>query len=188
MKADIDELVFLLEEKSAKEVLKNGLIQQLVPENIAIRYIVFEGKQDLEKGISRKLKAWMNKRAVFVIMRDQDSEDNCIQLKQRLAQKCTEAGKPDTLIRIVCRELESWYLGDLQAVETGLKVSGLAKKQTKYPRPDSRNNAKQELIRLSKNQYQSVSGSRRIIPYLNLDNNTSVSFRVFVEGVRRLFQ
>ena len=38
-------LVFLLEEPSAKEMLK-GILPRLLPEHIQPQFIVFEGKQD----------------------------------------------------------------------------------------------------------------------------------------------
>ena len=41
---------------------------------------------------------------------------------------------------------------------------------------------------LEKNEYQKVSGSRKIGPHLNLTNHRSNSFRVFVEGIRRFIE
>ena len=41
-------LVCLLEEPSAEEMLK-GVLPRFLPDNIQVKYIVFEGKQDLEK-------------------------------------------------------------------------------------------------------------------------------------------
>jgi len=55
------ELVFLLEETSAKAMIE-VILPKIVPEelNITYRYIVFQGKQDLEKEITRKLKGYYN--------------------------------------------------------------------------------------------------------------------------------
>ncbi len=41
-------LVFFLEEPSARAMLE-GLLPRLLPDGWLVRYIVFEGKQDLEK-------------------------------------------------------------------------------------------------------------------------------------------
>lgn len=57
--------------------------------------------------------------AHFIVMRDQDSGD-CYQIKDRLLNLSREAGRPNALVRIACKELESFYLGDLNAVEQGL--------------------------------------------------------------------
>ena len=43
------ELVFLLEEPSAKAMIEGILPQLILESDLVIRYIVFEGKQDLEK-------------------------------------------------------------------------------------------------------------------------------------------
>lgn len=40
-----------------------------------------------------------------------------------------------TVVRIACAELESFYLGDLKAVEDELNIPKLAKKQSLRPAP-----------------------------------------------------
>jgi hypothetical protein len=51
------DLVFLLEEPSMKALL-DVLLPRIIPENITFKCIPHEGKQDLEKSIPKKLKAW----------------------------------------------------------------------------------------------------------------------------------
>lgn len=162
-----------------------GVLPRLLP-HISARYIVFEGKQDLHKQLERKIKHWHGD-AHFVVMRDQDSGD-CFKIKSDLKVLCESAGRPNALIRIACRELESFYLGDLAAVEKGLGISGLAKQQSsrKYREPDRLVNAAEELKKLTKNEYQKVDGSRRIGRHLVLVGNTkncSSSFIALIEGL-----
>ncbi len=107
------ELVFLLEERSAKVMLQ-GILPQITNPDIIVRFIVFDGKQDLEKSLVQKLRGYINPEAAFIILRDQDTAD-CKQVKAKLQQKCIEANKPRAVVRIACRELESWYLADLQS-------------------------------------------------------------------------
>lgn len=147
------ELVFLLEERSAKVMLE-GFLPKILPEHIVPRYIIFEGKTDLEKNLSRKLRAWLNPQTRFVVLQDQDS-GNCTDVKNNLVRLCNQAGKPNTLVRIACRELESWYIGDLKAVEHGLGLSGLAKQQDKrkFRNPDMLNNAYEELSKVTARKY-----------------------------------
>lgn len=180
------EIVFLLEEPSMEEALK-GLLPRILPTDIPLRYIKFQGKQDLEKGLPRKLRGYLAPDARFVVLRDQDSGD-CIAIKQRLRELCLQSNRPDTLIRIVCRELESWFLGDLAAVETALGISGLSQRQSErqFRNPDNHNNAKQILRDLTAGKYRGTLSSRAIGPHLNLEENTSHSFRVFIEGVKQL--
>ena len=131
------ELVFFLEEESAKALLE-PLFPRIVPKSqISPRFIVFEGKQDLQKQLERKLRSYLNPQAQFIVLRDQDQGD-CRKIKRSLAVVCSRARRPETIIRIACRELEAFYLGDLQAVELGLGMGGLATKQrrAKYRDPD----------------------------------------------------
>ena len=128
-------LVFFLEEPSAKEAINGILPNALNREEINIKYVVFQGKQDLEKQIERKIRCWQTPNAKFIVLRDKDSGD-CMAIKGRLYEKCKSAGREDALIRIACHELESWYLGDLEAVEKGLGINGLSKLQNgKYKTP-----------------------------------------------------
>ncbi len=43
-------IVFFLEAPSAREMLV-GVLPRILPEGIQVRYIVFQGKQDLEKNL-----------------------------------------------------------------------------------------------------------------------------------------
>ena len=180
------QIIFLLEEPSMKEML-NILLPKIIPDGISYQCIPHEGKQDLEKSIPRKLNAF-SKETKFIIIRDKDSGD-CIKIKQKLSQLCQQGNRNDTLIRIVCHELESWFLGDLQAVEKGFKLKNgkLSKLQdkVKYRNPDNISSPKQELRKLV-SLYQPVSGSRAIAKHLNLEANKSKSFQVFICGLEKL--
>jgi len=179
------ELVFFLEEPSAKEMLQ-GVLPRLLPETVQVRYVVFKGKQDLEKRLPIRLKAWLQPDAQFVVMRDQDSGD-CRAIKQALRQKCTDAGRPKTLVRIACRELESFYLGDLNAVAQTVGSANLPRLQNKakFRNPDALGNPAEELKKLVPT-YQKIAGSRAIGPLLDLEQNRSSSFKALIDGVRRL--
>lgn len=180
-------LVFFLEEPSAREALK-GILPRIIPtEDIDCKFVVFQGKQDLQKQLKRKLRSWMKPNSRFVVLRDQDSHD-CHIVKKNLKTICKEAQRPETLIRIACHELESWFLGDLKAVEEAFGVRGLADKQdkSKYRKPDRLNNAAQELSRITQMKYQKVAGSRAIGQLMDIENNKSRSFKVFRDGVLNL--
>jgi hypothetical protein len=184
----MSQLVFLLEEASAEEMLK-GLLPRLVPAGVNVRFITFEGKSDLESNLVRRLRGYLVPNAQFIVLRDKDAGD-CRAVKARLVQKCIEANRPNTLIRIACHELESWYLADLAAVERALEIPNLSSKQgqAKFRMPDNLSNPVQELERLTNNRYQKVRGSRDIGPHLDLENDRSRSFAVFIAGLRRLIQ
>lgn len=183
-------LVCLVEEKSA-QIMLDIILPKMLPKETTHKVIPFEGKQDLEKHIEGKLKGWNKPNSVFLIMRDQDT-GNCKIIKQNLLTKIVNSGKQATaVVRIACHELESFYLGDLQAVATGLKQSGLEKLQNKqkFRNPDSLSNAKQELEKITKDYYQPTSGSRAISPHLVLDkSNKSVSFNALLDGIKQLIE
>ena len=184
-------LVFFLEGPSEKEMLR-GLLPRLLSGDAVPQYVVFEGKKDMEKQLPRKLRRWRRPDCRFVVLRDKDGAD-CLKVKRGLVEICRQAGKPDALVRIACHKLESWYLGDLNAVEQAMNMSGLAGRQgrRKYRDPDRLANPVQELERMTGKRYQKVSGSREIGPHLSVGasgrhENRSGSFRVFVSGLRRL--
>ena len=106
---------------------------------------------------------------------------------------CQQAGKAEVLIRIICHELESWFLGDLAAVEKayGFTPQSLSKRQTqqKFRDPDRLNSAKQELKKLINEysaEYYAGTHSKAIAPYLSLTENKSRSFQVFLEAIKKL--
>jgi hypothetical protein len=155
-------LVCFLEERSADAMVQT-IFPKILPENIFLeKSIIFEGKQDLEKNITKKLKFWRKPNTLFLILRDQDSED-CQIVKNRLLEKVKSSGKIEhSLIRIACRELESFYLGDLKAIEDGL-------------------------LKLTKGSYQQISGSRSISGFMKLNgDNKSESFNFLISGVKKL--
>lgn len=179
------ELVVFLEEPSAKAMLQGVLPRLLAPE-VNVQYVVFEGKQDLEKRLPIRLRGWKNPGARFLVMRDQDSGD-CRQIKQRLLDICHQAGQSDAVVRIACHELESFYLGDLAAVANSIGPASLSRQQdkAKYRQPDRLNNAAQELKRIAPS-YQKLSGSREIGKQLEITDNRSESFNQLLNGIQRL--
>jgi hypothetical protein len=181
------EIVFLLEEESAQAMLE-GLLPKLLPDTVWRRFIPFEGKQDLEKQLARKIRGYANRQARFVVIRDQDSYVDCVAVKKRLLDLCRKGGRPGALIRIACRELESFYVADLRAVEKGLNLRNLSKHQQtrKFRDPDHLHSPSAELKALTRGVYQKVSGSRCIGPHLDPNNRRSRSFHNLVEGIRRI--
>ncbi len=175
-------IVFLLEELSMKAAL-DGLLPRLVPEDVCYQCIPHEGKQDLEQSVPRKLRGWHEPGVKFVIIRDQDSAE-CEQVKERLVDLCRKGRRSDTLVRIACRELESWLLGDLAAIEEGTGIKNLTSSQDKrkFRDPDRLTSPSQQLKMIVPG-YQKVSGARSIAPHMDLEHNRSRSFQAFVQGV-----
>ena len=182
------ELVFLLEEPSAGAMLES-LLPRFLDNRIVSRMVPFEGKQDLDKHLVRRIRGYQNPAARFIVLRDQDSHPDCIKLKQRLCDLCSQSGKMTAcLVRIACRELETFYLADLAATEIALGLTGLTRHQNnrKFRAPDYLGSPSGELHTLTRGKYQKVSGSREIGKHLNLNNQRSASFHNLVTGIRRM--
>lgn len=177
-------IVFLVEEKSM-ECLLNGILPKILPEGIEFKVIPHQGKQHLQRSIPIKLRSWNEPDVRFVIVHDKDSWD-CRELKRELVSLCVQAGRSDTLVRIVCNELEAWYFGDLEAVGQAFNkdISDLSRKR-KYRIPDEIENPKEE-IKSTIRELQQISGAKAIAPYMNIERNTSHSFKVFVEGILKI--
>jgi hypothetical protein len=164
------------------------LIEPFLPDEIESLILVHQGKQDLRKSIPVKLKAWQNPYAHFIVLHDQDSS-NCKKLKKQLQDLCPPEKLDSVLIRIVCTELESWFFGDLPAVEQAFphkRLKHLANRAT-YRLPDEIRNPAKELAKLIP-EYQKTGGARAIAPFLDVKGNTSVSFQVFVQGVTNVVE
>ncbi len=182
----------LVEEASMREFLANFLPKVIPPpwelnENYFIRS--FEGKNDLQKNIPQKIKVFSNwnfENIGVVIMQDQDSSD-CKELKKKLLDLCDSHGSCQKLVRIICRELESWYIGDFEAVNKAypsFKYQNYINK-SKYRFPDNCN-AYDELKKILPT-FQKVGGARMIAPYIDISKNKSVSFQQTISGLLNFF-
>lgn len=178
-------LLFLLEEPSAKDLL-TGLLPRLLRPETQTEFLVFDGKQDLEANIERKIRGWQRTDTRYVVLRDQDASD-CRALKKHLVSLVPPDHRALTVVRIACRELESWFLGDWQAVGAAFGEPKLAANQRKRPyrNPDD---LKNPILELRKHlpRFQKRDGARRMGPLLNIEKNESRSFHAFCEAVRRL--
>ena len=176
-------IVFLLEERSMK-ILLEGLLPRLMP-NCPFICVYHDGKQDLEKSVPRKLRAWREPGARFVIVRDNDGGD-CHALKQKLSALCNDAG-PNAIVRIVCQELEAWYLGEPEAMALafGRAHLGEIRNKPRYRDPDAIQQPSREITKLVP-EFQKISGARRMASYLSRNGNHSRSFQVMMEGIERM--
>jgi hypothetical protein len=177
-------LVFLLEEQSMKEVL-TVILPKIIPTTFLFQCVHHNGKTALRKSIPIKTKGWREPNVRFIIVQDKNSSD-CRKLKEGLYNLIDESRRDSALIRIVCTELESWFLGDLNAVEKGYRINLSANKEKAlFRNPDTISNAKQVLKKLVPS-YQQISGSNVIAQFMDITKNKSHSFNVFIQGIEQL--
>ena len=179
-------IVLLTEESSMREYLEI-IIPKLWPDSTCgVDWMVlsFQGKRDLEKSIPQKMTGWNYGNPHFIILRDNDGGD-CFVIKQKLCDIANQSNKPFH-VRIVCQELESWLLGDLEAIKQAYPRSAVRDK-AKFRNPDRLSNASQELERLI-NVHPKIDRAKNIGRYLNLRNNLSRSFNVFINMLGQLIR
>ncbi|MDO5582029.1 MAG: DUF4276 family protein [Planctomycetia bacterium] len=175
------QLVFLLEEESMKQMLI-GLLPRLKL-NCDVKYITFEGKSDLKKQFAKVINLWYEQDAFFIVALDQDSND-CIVLKNILNEMAASIKRPFR-IRIVCKELESWYFAQFHFVKQIYKVK-LPKNNRKGTFKHPEKYGAYELEKFTNGEYKKIDGSRRLGLLLDPDSIVSSSFRLFVSTVREI--
>ncbi len=184
-------LEILTEEPSMAFFLR-GVLPRILPEDYVLDENCFirphEGKSDLKKSIPRKMRAYPRYEypVKVLIVHDQDSND-CIELKKSLLEliKPTEKVIP-CLVRIACRELENWYLGDLESIQKVFPEVDAAKLagKAKFRNPDKVSGA-YELSQLT-DFFSKTATARAIGPIIAIDTNSSPSFQQFVRGLSML--
>ncbi len=177
-------VIFLLEEPSMKELLE-GMLPRFFPD-LAFLCVAHDGKQDLDLSIPRKLRGWREPGARFVILRDNDGGD-CLALKRRIRLLCQGTGNDAAMIRIVCQELEAWYLGEPDALADAFHDHSLRniKRRPRFRDPDLRHKPSKDLQQLCP-EFQKTSGARMMAHHLTRGRNKSRSFLVFLNGVAAL--
>ena len=113
-------IVFLLEEPSMR-VLLDDWLPRLFPMDGGQQFLCIphEGKSDLDRSIARKLAAWRIPGTILSSC-GTTTAPICVAVKRSLQALCAQGGRPETMVRLVCQELEGWYLGDLAALAAAL--------------------------------------------------------------------
>ena len=178
-------LVFMLEETSAKDFLEK-LLLKIIPLSVTFKCISHQGKSDLRKSIPIKLKNWLTPNSYFVILHDQDSY-NCVELKKQLRELCMALSQHTPLIRIACKELEAWYCGDLDAVQKAFPAfdANKYKGKARFKDPDDITEPSKALKKIVKG-FDKRCAARTVPEHMSIRNNTSTSFNHFITGVKKL--
>lgn len=192
-------LYCLTEEPSILPVVKhvwNKFVLPELPEGarqvslLETRY--HQGKQDLKRALSKAAPSLSRMPgAKLLVLIDQDNSD-CKQLKQELEDELS--GRMILCpykIRIVCRELEAWFLGDPEAIGAAFprfRPESIAARPD-FRNPDELQSPSQRLLELIP-EYQSKGyqnlpkkdAAKKFSPHLSRQGNRSQSFKQFVEA------
>ena len=177
-------VLFLLEEESAEEMLRKFL-PRCFP-TLRCTYRRFSGVNNLLNRLEKTIRNHVDAQCPIVILCDQDDND-CTERKEHVLARCKKSGQHSRcIIRIACHELESWYLAQLDIVASRLGVPELTGRQQRYNNPDNVAKPSKELERITKRQYQKIKGSRIMGQHLDPDVERSISFKHFVDALRRI--
>jgi hypothetical protein len=184
----------ILTEEPSMEYFLRGLLPRILPPEYVLDQNCFirphQGKSDLRKSIPKKMRAYprYGYPVKVLIVHDQDSND-CVALKQTLIE-LTNSSPHDIpfLVRIACRELENWYLGDFESLEKVYPEINASQqiKKTKFRTPDNVFGSHE--ISLLTDSFSKTSAARALGPIIRIDSNASQSFQHFVNGISRLLE
>lgn len=108
--------LYIFTEEPSIRIVFEVILKAILPANVSYAIYAHQGKQDLEKALRTTLPTISKiPGAKILITRDQDNED-CKTLKSSLLEIIEGSCVCDFRIRIICRELEAWFLGDLTAI------------------------------------------------------------------------
>jgi hypothetical protein len=177
-------LVILTEERSMVAVM-NALLPSLGVDLATVKIIAHDGKSDLEASIPKKLRGWRDPSARFLILRDND-RGNCHDRKRAIFGLVNGTGREHcTVVRIVCQELEAWFLADLNALERAGYLNAGSRPAFTRLDPDSVPYPVHFMEQLRRG-YRKGSGAATIAPHLDPNNSRSASFRNTVAAIRKL--
>jgi len=180
------------EEPSAKNVF-DIILPKILPEGVYFTVYPHQGKQDLERALKTTIPSISKiPGAKILITRDQDSGD-CLVIKNDIDSIVKLNCKCDYYIRIVCKELEAWFLGDLNAVESAYPRFRASQYSGKagFRNVDKLTGPNRHLLRMlpeysKRDNLPKLEVSENITPFLNLDANNSNSFNHTLKAIKKL--
>ena len=202
------QLEVLVEEPSAEEAMRH-VLPKVLGQRARFKIINLGSKHKLLKVLGERLAAYRqrieNGESLRVVVLVDLDDDDCTQLKKDLEEKALGAElptktRPDTgghflvINRIVIEELESWFIGDPKALRKAFpKLPAINEKSDLFRNPD--NGGSWEALHrflkrhgIYKKNYPKIDAARRIAPHLNISENRSRSFYVFLKGVEAALQ
>lgn len=188
----INTLHVFTEEPSARNVFE-AILPKLLPDNISFRIYDHQGKKDLEQALKKTIPSISKvPGSVILITRDQDEAD-CKEIKRDINKLIKTNCCCPYLIRIICHELESWFLGDLYAISYAFPRFKPENFQNKaeFRDVDKISYSKEYLLRIipeysDRNRLPVLETSEKIAQYLRLDSNSSKSFNNTISGIKKL--
>jgi Domain of unknown function (DUF4276) len=198
----LEKLIVFVEEYSMEAALEVILPKILGDVDFEIRR--FQCKDDLLKNLPSRLNAyrtWLPDNWVILILVDRD-DDDCLILKQKLENMAVSAGlmsktaagignRFQVANRIAIEELEAWFFGDWQAVQTAYpRVPTTVPQKAGFRDPDAILGGTWETLErvLKRAGYfntglRKLECARAVAKHMEPSRNTSKSFQAFISAV-----
>jgi len=196
----------LVEEPSAEEALRH-ILPKLICGRSHYKIINLGSKSKLLRKLNQRLSAYRdrikNGENLRVVVLVDGDDDDCQTLKKQLETTANQSGlytksSPDhygqfvVLNRIVIKELESWFIGDSEALcKAFSSLPSISTKSGIFRSPD--NDGSWEALHrflkkygIYKSSYPKIDAARRIAPHMNPDQNRSPSFNCFKTGLEAI--
>ena len=195
---------FFLEEESAEEALK-VILPKIFSTDVGFNFHVFQGKPDLLGKLPNLLKVyrqWITADWRIMVLVDRDQED-CFQLKARLEgiahdagfvtkSSASQEGDFQVVNRLAIEELEAWFFGDTEALQTAYsRIPENLQDQAGYRDPDAITGGTHEALdrllrrlKYHRGRLHKPAVARKIAQHMDPCRNRSRSFQVFVEGLK----
>ena len=194
----------LVEEPSMEAALREILPKILQKPHISI--YPHQCKDELIQRLPYRLRGyanWLKSDWRILIIVDRDNDD-CRRLKaileniaadaQLITRSKAKGGFYQVVNRLVIEELESWYFGDWEAVQSAYpRVSKSTPERAKYRDPDAITGGTWEAFeRILQNAgyfkggLRKIEAARTIAPYMNPERNRSRSFQVFCQTLAEM--
>lgn len=196
----------LVEEPSAEAALQ-FLIPSIVGPETTFHIHTFQGKPHLLKRLPDRLKGyrdWLPPDWRIMVLIDADEQD-CYKQKLDLDTIAYEAGlitrnmcRPGDAIqvfnRLAVQELEAWFFGDVEAIQSAYpEVSVNLAQQKGFRNPDTIRGGTWEALErvLQRAGYHAgglrkIEAARQIAAHMQPQRNRSHSFRIFHHGLLEL--
>lgn len=181
----MSDLIFIVEEPSKEAFLRALLSRLEVPDTLTVYYQTGSGYSEFGALVRQVLYGWRTPGARFVILCDQDQYD-CVAKKQELMAAVPRHLRRSVIVRIVCDELESWYVGEPAVLEGVLpELGSVAAVPELRGRPDAIARPSHRIARrLGAQKLKKVALASEVGALINPDANASHSFNLFVRALR----
>lgn len=197
---------FLVEEESTEKFL-SIILPKILGTEVTTRIHPHQGKKDLLNKLPDRLRGyarWLPRDWKIVVLMDEDRKE-CLSQKSELETAALNAGLItkssvrgnqafQVLNRLAVEELEAWFFGDVQAlVEAYPSVPPTLGQKAAYRDPDGIRGGTWEALELvlqraghHRGGLAKVRAAEDIARRMDPSRNRSPSFRVFVDGLRRI--